>query len=260
MRILMGVCLATMMSISFADTSMTIVENDGRGQNVQIKDGVLRSSNIGEDTGNSRDFMLYDSNTRTMTVVVHKNKNYSRIDEETMKQMGGTVSALQQQMEEQLKNLPPEQQAELRKMMGGLMSPDQAEQVRSETTAITGKVGVWACKIVYVFKGDEKVSEVCATDYKSLNIPEEDYLVMKDFFVFIANISENLPMAEQASFASADLGEGMFPVLIEVLKESATQQSMTLNKVSNESLEAALFGIPAGYKEQNLMEGMPQLQ
>ncbi len=250
MRTIMTICLISMMSSSFADTSLTYM-NKEEANTMQIKDGVLRSAE-----GNS--YMLYDSKTRTMTLVDHQNKSVTRVDENTMKQMGGAISAAQKQMEEQLKNMPPEQQAQMRQMMKGLMPSgmEKSQPLRSERTSEKAKSGDWSCKIVNVFKGDEKVSQVCVASYKSLDVPKEDYLVMKDFMTFISSMSENLPIGDKASFASADLGEGMLPVIVEGMSQSA--ESMTLDKVSNESLDAALFTVPAGYKEQNMMDGMPK--
>jgi len=248
--------MATMMSSSFADT--TLVFADDKGANtVQIKEGILRAG--GRNDGH--DYLLFDSKRRTITDIDRRNKKYTRIDETSMKQMGGMITDMQRQMEEQLKNLPPDQQAQMRQMMAGLMPPgmDEAKQpVRNEPTSQTGKIGEWTCKIINIFKGDEKVSQVCATDYKSLDIPEQDYLTMKEFMSFVANISENFPMADQVSFASADLGDGMLPVFVEMLQKSTKDRSMTLNKINTETLERSLFTVPVGYTEQKVMQKKPQ--
>ena len=249
MRLIITICLTMMMPLAFADASLTYMNNEG-ANTMQIKSGVLRSA------ADDNNYMLYDSKTRAMTIVEHGNKAYTRVDESTMKQMGGAISAAQQQMEEQLKNLPPEQQAQMRQMMKSLMpsGTEKSQPLRSEKTSKTEKAGDWTCKVVNVFKGDEKVSQVCVVGYKSLDVSKEDYMVMKDFMGFISSMSESLPIGDKASFASADLGDGMLPVIV----EGSQEESMTLDNVSNDSLDAALFTIPAGYAERNMMEGMPK--
>ncbi len=242
MKMVLTICLTMMMSSVFADTSLTYV-NNGQANMMQIKNGILRSTD-------GVDYMLYNSKTHTMTVVDHNNKSYSRIDENTMKQMGSALSEMQQQIQEQLKNLPPEQQEQMRQMMGGGMG--ELQPLRSQKTSKTAKSGEWSCNMVDVFKGDEKISQVCVADYESLNVSENDYLVMKDFMGFITSIAEKIPMGKHASFPSSDLGDGMLPVIV----EGSHQASMRLEKVSNDSLDAALFTVPAGYAEHNMMEEM----
>lgn len=250
MRTVITICLTVMMSSSFADTSLTYMDKD-EASTMQIKNGVLRSAS-------DSDVMLFDSKSQAMTAVNHENKTYTRIDENTMKQMGGAVSEMQKMIEEQLQGLPPEQQAQMRQMMGGMMPSGmgmEKQPIRSEQTSKKGKAGDWVCKIVDVFKGDTKAYQICVTNYKSLGVSKEDYLVMKDFMTFISSMSEDMPMGDQAFFAAADLGDGMLPVIVEGLSQSTIEESMTLNKVSNDTLDAALFAVPAGYKEQNMMDG-----
>ena len=252
----MTIYLMVIMSSSFADTTLVFVADEDASK-IQIKDGMLRAS----DQRHPHDYMLFDSKSRTMTAIDSQNKKYTRIDETRMKQVGGMVSEMQRQMEAQLKNLPPEQQAQMREMMKGMMPPgiDEANQpIRSEATSQTSKIGDWTCKIMHIFKGNEKVSQVCVADYKALNIPEQDYQVMKGLMSFVDGISESFPMADQASFASADLGDGMLPVIVEMQQQSTKERSMTLNKVDTGSLDESLFTVPAGYTEQDMMQGMPE--
>jgi hypothetical protein len=248
----MTICLLLITTAAMADTTLVFVDGENIGT-VQIKDGLLRAS----EKKNSHDYMLFDSKSKSMTVIDHKNKKYTRIDETDLKQLGGMVSEMQKQLEAQLKNLPPEQQAQMRQMMESMMPSGMGKEnqtMRSEVTSQTSKVGDWACKIINIFKGDEKVSRICVADYKSLNIPEQDYQVIKELMVFVAGISESFPMVERASFASADLGKGMLPVTVESLQQSGNERSMTLSMVDTKSLDKSLFTVPADYTEEDMMQ------
>jgi hypothetical protein len=87
-------------------------------------------------------------------------------------------------MQEQMKNMPPEQRAMIEQMMkarGGLRGmPPTAQEVRVEyKPAGSDQVGQWSCTKYEGFRGQEKVAEVCAVDPKEFGLTPSDFEVIK---------------------------------------------------------------------------------
>src|SRR5678815_2102108 len=79
-------------------------------QVVMVQDGKIRVNNAKESNGVIlNDSMLY--------VLDDNRKSYSEIDKATMKKTMDQAGARMKQLQERLKNMPPEQRAQMEKMM-----------------------------------------------------------------------------------------------------------------------------------------------
>lgn len=257
------VIYALLLAPSVANADVTLIYMDGQISNtVKIHDGKLQASSMRD----ANRYVLFDSATRVLTVLDRSNKKFTRIDEQSVQQLGSAVSAIQvqlsEQVEAQLKNMSPEQQAQMRQMMGGLLPPDSghnaAPVLKSRVTQARTSIGDWTCQIVEVYKGDQKASEACIADYPDLGIGESDYAVIKASLDFVKSISGKMPQISQASLNEIEIGEDKLPIRIIAYQPSGTEGTMLLNRVSHDDLNDWDFSVPTDYTEQNLMEMMPR--
>ena len=90
-------------------------ETDTMTVSVEGKNLMMNTSKNADNT------MIYHGEKREMVVVDHENSTYMVIDKATIEQMGKkmqeTVDQSMSQVNEALKNLPPDKRAEIEKMM-----------------------------------------------------------------------------------------------------------------------------------------------
>jgi hypothetical protein len=125
-----------------------------------------------------------------MIALDNRRKEYRVLDRKTMAEMQTKISGAMAQMQEQIKNMTPEQRAMMEKLMGkkfgemmGGGAPAELPMSYRETGAAT--VHGRACKKYDVFRGQEKVSELCAAKPESMELgPQEMALFEKMKAVF----------------------------------------------------------------------------
>ena len=96
------------------------------------------------------------------------------------------------QLQEQMKNMPPEQRAQMEAMMKGRRRramAGMAAPVKTQYRKVgTGTVGKWTCDKYEGFTGEKKVSEVCTVDPKVLGFTAADFAVSKQMAAFFKKI------------------------------------------------------------------------
>ncbi|MDX1497430.1 MAG: hypothetical protein R3352_07735, partial [Salinisphaeraceae bacterium] len=135
---LRAVLLFTALSGSFcaqADTTLTYQDknnNDAEAFILSIKPPFLRMDEAGGM------WMLYDSKADVIYAVQPAQKSYTKMDRSMAEQLGGVMSAV----EEQLKNLPPEQRAAIEQMMGKTLPKKKAKTEYTLTNNYREQAGV----------------------------------------------------------------------------------------------------------------------
>jgi len=125
-----------------------------------------------------------------MIALDNRRKEYRVLDRKTMAEMQTKISGAMAQMQEQIKNMTPEQRAMMEKLMGkkfGEMMGGGALAELPMSYRETGAATVHgrACKKYDVFRGQEKVSELCAAKPESMELgPQEMALFEKMKAVF----------------------------------------------------------------------------
>jgi len=90
---------------------------------------------------------VFDSTTQVARMINLDKKTYVEINKAQMEQMSGQMNSAMAQMQEQMKNMPPEQRAMVEQMMQGrgMPGPAAAAPKVEYRQAGTDKVGQWTC-------------------------------------------------------------------------------------------------------------------
>ena len=98
-------------------TRTTTSGSEPRTNQVQIESKRMRAESSG--AAGEKMIVLFDGTTQVMRLVDNEKKTYTEMTKEDVDALGGQMSAMMAQMEQQLKNLPPEQRAQVEAMMKG---------------------------------------------------------------------------------------------------------------------------------------------
>lgn len=234
-------------------------------QSVYIKDGMLMVKAAGGDPTAD---LLFDEKTGVMTIINHQERTFMKLDEkrigEMTQQAESMMTAVQQQMAQQLANLPPEQAAQMRAMMGnmgmGAMgTPPPPPQPSKLVKQGPGKINGIDCQKMDVLKGQRKVAEICVASPDSVGIPDQDHAVIQAMQAFGERVAEKTSGflsrfgSEMPEFGGMRV-DGVPVSMVDLSSESQT--SMTVTRIDSGTGDV-VPGVPPGYAEKQL-PSLPQ--
>ena len=199
--------------------------------------------------------VTYDADAKVMRMIDTAKGTYTEITEQDLKQMAGMMA----QMQEQMKNMPPEQRKMMEDMMkgrGGAGMPGaQAAPARiTYKRTGTGKAGQWACTTYDGFRGAEKVAEVCAAE-SGLDLTAADFQVVQQLADMMKSMAPQ-QREQLAVYGTVDSqGFAGFPVRRVTFRNGKPESTSELTEFRREAIPAAVFAAPAGFKKQDMGMG-----
>ena len=219
---------------------------DGGTQVVMVQDGKIRMNNSKHGNG----MILKNS---VLYVFDDTRKTYSEIDKATMKKTADQAGAAMKQMEEHLKNMPPEQRAQMEKMMGGNMGGKKDVYEAKDTGKSETSEGR-QCRVWNVLKNGKVSEELCVVPFSSLPGKEDFEKAFKELADATAGMTAGLPGAGDSIKARNSVNG--FPVRVRYFDEAGKSRGTEtiLTKWIAESLAGSTFEVPDWIHEEGTAE------
>lgn len=252
--LLSAVCVSAQAGAVYETTNKDLGNNGKETVTVlRVQDGKLRVEN--NDPQNQSVMIFKDD---AMHAVDIRDKSYTVIDRAAVKQIADQINPALKQMEEQLKNMPPEQRAMVEKMMGKNM-PNTQQGAPAEIVK-TGKKGNFAgqaCTYVEIKRAGALEQELCLAPPASLTGGQEMFAVAKRMSELMQEMlsSINAPWLRQTinnqmeSYSKLD----GYPVFGRYYVNGKPAIETTLKSMRAENVPAAQFEVPAGFKRRDMM-------
>lgn len=220
---------------------------------VQIEPHRMRMEMAGGARGGTQVF-VFDGTREVMLMIDDAHKTYSEITKADLDAVGAQMSSAMSQMQEAMKNMPPEQRAQVEAMMRGRgMAARGAVAAAAKPVykpAGTDTVGKWRCDKYDGYTDGQKTSEICTVDPKVLGFSAADFAVTKDLAAFFqklmpANVSQMFRVGtpEETGFSGV-------PVRSVTTIGSQTITS-EITDVHRQAFPDSTFQVPAGYQKQD---------
>jgi hypothetical protein len=181
-----------------------------------------------------------------------KRKTYTEMDKATMEGYGRQANAAMAQMQDRLKNMPPEQRAQMEKMMGGMMPGAQAKPsvYDAKNTGKTDTVEGRQCTTWHLLQDGKIIDEMCVVPFSALPGKEDMQKSFKELQEAFAGFANSVPgAAEQAKVRTRIDG---YPVRSRPYVDGKPQGVENVLKSWTEAaIPAATFTVPAGYKKKD---------
>ena len=191
-----------------------------------------------------------------ITFIDDKRKTYSEMDKATMEGYSQQANAHMAQMQERMKNMPPEQRAQMEKMMGGMMPGAQAKPMvyDAKNTGKSDTVEGRKCTVWHLLQDGKVIDEMCVVPFSSLPGKEDMQKTFKELSEAFAGFASAVPGAkEQAKVRSSIDG---YPIRSRPYVNGKLLGTENVMKSWTEvSLPASTFTVPSGYKKKE----MPQM-
>ena len=221
---------------------------------VQIEKDRMRAEIIAPN--GEKQTVVFDGAKEVLWIVNADRKTYTEMTKADVDRLGGQMSTLMAQMQEQLKNMPPEQRAQVEAMMKGRGMPGAGgapakTEYRKTGTATVGK---WTCDKYDGHRNNQKTSEVCTVDPKALGLALADFDVTKHLAAFFAKLAPQ--NADRVFAIGSPEDQGFSGVPVRRVTFNGQQQTVTeLTEVSRQTFAASTFAIPAGYQKEAFGSG-----
>jgi hypothetical protein len=209
--------------------------------------------------------IMFDGTRQVMTIIDDGKKTYSELTKADMDAFSAQISGAMAQMQEMMKNAPPEQRAQMEALMKGRMGgagraggAGAAPKVEYRKAG-TATVGKWTCDKYDGYTNGQKTHEVCTVDPKALGFSEADFQVTRDMAEFFKAFQQFRPAGgQQNPFVMGkpeDQGYSGVPIRSIQNVGSANQVTSELTDVHRQAFTDATFQVPAGYQKNELFGG-----
>jgi hypothetical protein len=253
----------------YADTTIefSVTESGSTQTGSQIayvKDGTIFVKGAG---GDPQIDLLFNREHSSITIINHGDRTYVSFDEEQISELSdraqGMMSMVQKQLAENLANLPPEQAARMKEMMGNIGMPAGNEPPPPKQKLI--KRGIMTinkmkCRQIDVMSNDKKVAQLCVAEPSALNLPGDDYETIKAIQSFGERLSQKASKISGQFGGSVPEFGGMqidgVPVQMRNLSGPAPSV-MTVTRLAA-GVGKVSMAIPDGYKPRQL-PSLPQM-
>jgi hypothetical protein len=219
----------------------------------QIEPTRMRSEMV--SAAGRKQTVVFDGAAQVLRMIDDEGKTYTEMAKADLDQARGQADGAMTQLQEQMKNLPPEQRARVEAMMkgrGAAMAgmagpPIEYKKVGSD------KVGQWTCDKYEGTKNGEKVSEVCTVAPSALGFTAADFEVTRQLAEFFKSL---MPQVADGLFAigstapSPNSFSGL-PVRSVSFRGGAVQTVSEVTEASRQNFPDALFQVPAGYQKRD---------
>jgi len=212
---------------------------------------LLDATRFRTNYGNTSVMFLTDGG-RNRLVMLDKTRNeYTEIDQQTMDQMGQAMQGISAQMEAAMKDMPPEQRAQMQQMMEQMMKgkmPQAAAAPARTSYAAKGRgtANGFACTNYEGTRGGQKVAEVCAAQPADLKLAPAEFQVFRKMQEFTAGLTQalqNSPMATGINLNMGDAGVDGFPVQRTTFQNGQATEQEAIKSVTDANFTDADFSV-----------------
>lgn len=207
--------------------------------------------------------MIFRGDRHEMLAVDHDSETYVLIDDATIDQISSQLSQLEAQMQEMLKDVPPEQRAAVEQMMkqrmpagGGGAEP--VTEIRS--TGSSAEKNGYAAREFELYRDGRRERSFWVTDWDNIEGGREAAKAFESMAGFIQDLQDAMPDFAKSPAVGTNAYEhleelGGFPVVtIEYAPDGSVTGESHLKSSRIEPLADSEFEPPAGYARQTLVQ------
>jgi hypothetical protein len=247
-----GIMLTTLPLL--AADGVLIVEKTTSGTTTTTNQIQIEKSRMRADVqaNGGKQTMVFDGVRQVMLMINDEKKTYSEITKADIDKLGAQMSDAMAQMQASMAKLPPEQRAQMEKMMAGRMGGAGAAATATKTEYKkmgSDKVGKWTCDKWEGSQNGQKTVELCTVDPAALGFALADFDVTRDMQAFFAKL---VPQGSENMFRIGKMEEqGFSGVPVRRVTFGARPSTSEMQEVTRQNFPDAMFAAPAGYAKED---------
>jgi hypothetical protein len=226
----------------------TTTNGASRTNQIQIEKSRMR---VDSDRNGQPQILVFDGTAQVMRIINPMQKTYSEITKADVDRMAAQLQGAMAQMQEQLKNVPEAQRAQIEAMMRGRGLPGAAAPAKTEYRRTgTDKVGRWTCDKYEGYQNSQKVSELCTVDPRALGFTIADFEVSREMASFFQAL---VPQGSAQLFSIGGAGQqGYSGVPVRrTFTVAGIETTNELSDVTRQNFPDASYAVPAGFTKED---------
>ena len=217
-----------------------------------IGDNGMRAESRAEGEKNT---IIFRSDKEVLWVINTADNSYSEITKKEIKKIKSRMDEAMRMMQEQMKNMPPEQREMMEQMMKGkaMPMPAQPEKEVYKKVASGVKAGKWKCDKYEGYRGGLLTEEVWTTSWKKLGIEQKDFRVMQSMAEFMSELSPDAASMFNVGSEEWEEKQGYpgVPVRTILYSKGKKVSKTEIQEIKKEKIDASLFELPKGLTKQS---------
>jgi hypothetical protein len=200
--------------------------------------------------------VVFDGTKQVLYLINTGRKTYSEMTKAEADQMGSQLSGAMAQMQEALKNMPPEQRAQMEAMMKGRGLPAMTQGAVKTTYKKGGtqKVGKWTCDVYEILVNEQRNGEMCTVSPQTLGFTAADFAVSRQLAEFLKSI---LPQGTEAMFQVGDGTAGFAGVPVRRVVTVLGRETVSeMTDVTRQDVPDSQFTVPADFTKEAFGGGL----
>lgn len=242
---LIGLCSCPLL----AADGVLIVEKTTTGGKVDTHQIQVDRNRIRVETSGpngEKQAFVFDGAKQVMWTINYDKKSYSEMTKADVDRLGGQMSDAMAKLQAQMQSIPPEQRAQMEKMMQGRMPSAPAKTEYKKTGTAT--VGKWTCATYEGYRNNEKTSELCAVEPAALGLTPDDFAVTEQLQAFFSKL---MPQRADSMFRFGRLeDQGFSGVPVRRVSVGPQPSVSEITDVTRKPLDDAMFAVPAGFQKE----------
>ena len=236
-------------------------EKAPRTDSMLVEGNKLKMTMVGAE--HTQSAVIYRGDRQEILLINDGDHTWRAMDKATMINLGQQINPameqMQKQMEQALKNMPPERRAMMEKMFArqgvgpGMMAGKIDMQVKKtgETQTING----YPCVKYETWQNDRKVAEHWVTDWKRIPGTQEAQAVFQDMAAFSRDVGKG---AFKGSGGPTSFLESMgkiegYPVLTRIFSDGRIVTESRLTAVKEKQVSVEEFEPPKDYVKKDFL-------
>jgi hypothetical protein len=245
MKNLTGALVLTFLAASsaalLADTTVQFKTTEGTGSSVNtilVSHGKMRAE------ADANTAVIIDPAAQTMMMIDHSKKTVTTMTKADFDQVTQLIAQMDQ--------MPPEMKQMMASRMGGAG--------QAFTTADTGEratVAGKSCRIFRTSQGTRTTQETCYGDPSAIDVPAADRPTLMASLDWLKGVMDTLakaPMMGQM-LQGIPFRDGLVPLRMTSYDDKGAKTTSEFTGVSTAPIDAAMFGVPSGYKTAKMSLG-----
>jgi Domain of unknown function (DUF4412) len=207
-----------------------------------------------EEVGGQKQVIVFDGDAQVLRIINNANKTYTELTKADVDRMASQMAGMMSQMQDQLKNMPPEQRARIEQMMRGrgaaaMMAQAPKTEYRKSGS---GHVGSWDCTKYDIVEDGSKTGELCTASPTALGFTEADFQVTQKMAEFAKSMTPPGTDANSLFSFRGDSSLGFSGIPISRTTIGPPPVTSELVSVERQSFPDSMFQVPDGYRKQAL--------
>jgi hypothetical protein len=198
--------------------------------------------------------VIVDAKAKKLIMVDASNQTYTEMTEEDRKRMRGQMDAMRAQMQERMKNMPPDQRAKMEAMMGpgGAQDAGKPHDWKFESMGQKKTINGFACEMYKVSEDGKVREEQCVSPWSAGLVKKSDFAGIQKFAESMMEEFGGNRARSGSIFSRMEKAPGIPISRVPIDANGQRGEEEQVKSIKRGSVAASVFAIPAGYTKKDV--------